>query len=57
MLNKKQEKCLTSYPRLFLITFRGEKVIYPNNITPLIHLLGVNGKDAAIKLKLKLVAY
>jgi hypothetical protein len=23
------------------------KISYPNNITPLLHLLGVNGKDAA----------
>jgi len=25
-----------------------EKTAYPNNITPQVHLLGINGKDAAL---------
>jgi hypothetical protein len=29
-------------------SFPEKKAAYPNNITPLVRLLGVNGKDAAL---------
>ena len=48
ILDKKQEKFLISYPQFISTVFRGEKTVYPNIITPLVRLLGVNGKDAAL---------
>ncbi len=36
------------YPRLILIISRREEIIYPDNITPLIYLSGVDSKDAAL---------
>jgi len=43
----KREKLLAPY----LLSFDGKsesQAIYPNYITPLVRLLGVNGKDAAL---------
>ena len=47
MLNKELTKFLTSYPFYFGNPPRTRKT-YPNDITPSVHLLGVNGEDAAL---------
>jgi len=47
VLNKELAKFLTPYPLYFGNLARIQKT-YPNNITPLVRPLGVNGKDAAL---------
>ena len=47
MLDKELAKFLTSYSLYFGNLPRIQKA-YPNNITPQVRLLGVNGKDAAL---------